>query len=48
MKIDSQKVSDRERTFAKGLTVVARVGKRKFAKVSVAFNFAPHKFLRRA
>jgi tyrosyl-tRNA synthetase len=36
VKIDSQKVSDRALTFAKGVTVVAQVGKRKFAKVSVA------------
>ncbi|MBL8520108.1 MAG: tyrosine--tRNA ligase [Betaproteobacteria bacterium] len=36
VKIDSQKVSDRALTFAKGAVVVAQVGKRKFAKVSVA------------
>jgi tyrosyl-tRNA synthetase len=36
VRIDSQKVSDRALTFAKGVTVVAQVGKRKFAKVSVA------------
>ncbi len=36
VKIDSQKVSDRALTFEKGAVVVAQVGKRKFAKVSVA------------
>lgn len=35
VKIDGQRVSDRSLTIAKGVVVVAQVGKRKFARVSV-------------
>ena len=35
VKIDSEKVSDRALTIAKGRTVVAQVGKRKFARVTI-------------
>lgn len=35
VKLDSQKVEDRSLMLAKGTTVIAQVGKRKFAKVSI-------------
>ena len=35
VKIDGEKVSDRALNIAKGVTVVAQVGKRKFARVTL-------------
>ena len=35
VKLDSQKVEDRGLMLAKGATVIAQVGKRKFAKISI-------------
>ena len=35
VKLDSEKVSDKNMQLNKGVTVVAQVGKRKFAKISL-------------
>jgi tyrosyl-tRNA synthetase len=35
VKLDGDKISDRALTIAKGVTVVAQVGKRKFARVTL-------------
>jgi len=35
VKLDGEKVTDKELTLARGVTVIAQVGKRKFAKVHI-------------